>query len=491
MAETPTILVADDNPGDRELVSSLLRDKDYRLVFAENGSLALDVASRVSPDLILLDVMMPDLDGFDVCRKIRQDPQIGEVPIIMITALNSSRHVIKGIQVGADEFISKPYNVDELRARIDNVIHMNRFRQLVNERKRFEWVVENADEGYLSLDTDGQITYANSRACTYLDLPARPAAPFNDRFEDEIKGKYTWEPQDGWSQWMNHNGGEAPVTYLVRPAGSPGGALWLEVTVLGDPITAQKQPLVRLRDVTHKLGDRRGIWTFHKLVEQRLKIPLNQLVQSIDGLHRIDPEVSFTDVQALVSGALDGTKQLYQTVDGVLKYMRAPEIANSDETFPLASVDALIRQTAAHLEMNLPSWEHKLLDPVDLPLSELGLEWIFSELLDNARQHHPYRKPEISGWSQAHPAGVRLVIQDNGQRMSAQQLKDIGIPYLQDDDPRAGAGLGLAMVRTLMLEIGGELHVFNRQDEPGVSVELIFPLIPKFSGPSSTFSPRS
>lgn len=475
MAETPTILVADDNPADRELVSSLLRDKDYRLVFAENGSQALDVAARSRPDLILLDVMMPDMDGFDVCRQIRQDPNISEVPIIMITALNSSRHVIKGIQVGADEFVSKPFNVDELRARIDNVIHLNRFRQLVNERKRFEWVVEHADDGYLSLNERGEITYANSQACKFLDVTSRPAPPFLDKFEEKAGERFSWEPQNGWALWMDRGSEQPPPTYLIRPAGE-GPPLWLELAVLDDPLTSQKEALVRLRDVTRKLGDQRGIWTFHKLVEQRLKHPLNQLVHSVDGLHRIDSEVSFSDIQALVSGALDGTKQLYQTVDSVLKFVRAPEIARAGETFPLASVDSLLRQAAANLELDPIRWEHKVLEPIQLPLSELGLVWIFSEVLDNARKHHPRHKPVIHGWSGRQSNSVKLVIQDNGRRMSAQQLSEIGIPYLQNQGPRGGAGLGLAMIRTLMLEIGGGINVYNRDDKSGVSIELIFPL---------------
>ncbi|MBW7882831.1 MAG: response regulator [Caldilineaceae bacterium] len=135
------ILVVDDAPAGRETMEALLYSPSYELHFASNGPEALSLASKKRPDLILLDVMMPGMDGFEVCRRLRLDPDLAEIPVILVTALDDRNSRLQGIDAGADDFITKPFDSAELRARVRTITRLNRYRRLVEERTRFEWVV--------------------------------------------------------------------------------------------------------------------------------------------------------------------------------------------------------------------------------------------------------------------------------------------------------------------------------------------------------------
>ncbi len=145
---TGTILVADDEPNVRDVIKMMLAEEGYHLIFAENGLEAVDKAHALIPDLILLDVMMPKMDGYEVCRRLRSEPVLSQVPIIMITALGDTASRIRGINSGADDFISKPFDLAELTAKIRNIIKLNRFRQIITEKENLKLAHADLQKAY-------------------------------------------------------------------------------------------------------------------------------------------------------------------------------------------------------------------------------------------------------------------------------------------------------------------------------------------------------
>jgi len=119
-------------------LESILEPEGYTLVMAENGYQAIEKALVIQPDVILLDVMMPGMNGFEVCRRIREEKNLAEIPILFLTALDDRRSLLNGLEAGADEFISKPYDRYELRARLLGITRLNRFRKLTEERSNLE-----------------------------------------------------------------------------------------------------------------------------------------------------------------------------------------------------------------------------------------------------------------------------------------------------------------------------------------------------------------
>ncbi len=120
----PSVLVVDDNQQNLELLLAYLEDVDCKTLSANDGAEALEIVKTSSPDLILLDVMMPKMSGFEVCRRIKNDPKTTDIPVIMVTALNELGDIERAINSGTDDFLSKPVNKWELVTRVKTMLKL-------------------------------------------------------------------------------------------------------------------------------------------------------------------------------------------------------------------------------------------------------------------------------------------------------------------------------------------------------------------------------
>ncbi len=127
------ILIADDNQQNRELVEAYLSDEDYVVEMAEDGRITLEKVEQFQPDLILLDIMMPKMSGFEVCQQLKNNPATQDIPVLMVTALRENTDIEKAVDAGADDFLSKPVNRIELKTRVRSLLKV---RHLTNERDR-------------------------------------------------------------------------------------------------------------------------------------------------------------------------------------------------------------------------------------------------------------------------------------------------------------------------------------------------------------------
>lgn len=119
-----TILVVDDNEQNLELLIAYLEDVQCRTIPAKDGAAALEIIKKSKPDLVLLDVMMPKMSGFEVCRRIKSNPATASLPVIMVTALNELGDIERAIESGTDDFLSKPINKWELVTRVKTMLKL-------------------------------------------------------------------------------------------------------------------------------------------------------------------------------------------------------------------------------------------------------------------------------------------------------------------------------------------------------------------------------
>lgn len=144
-ARKSRILIADDEPFNRELLEAFLSEGNYELEYAADGQETLDKTASFKPDLILLDVMMPKLSGFEVCEKLEKEPETSSVMILMVTALSDLGDVERAVAVGCDDFLSKPINQIELLIRVENLLKL---RSVTSELERLRQYVDSMEDAF-------------------------------------------------------------------------------------------------------------------------------------------------------------------------------------------------------------------------------------------------------------------------------------------------------------------------------------------------------
>lgn len=137
------ILIADDNPTNVELLEVYLAEVDCEIATAADGRETLEQVARFRPDLILLDIMMPKLSGFEVCKKIKEDPATRNIMILMVTALNEDGDIERAVAAGCDDFLSKPVNKLELLKRVENMLKL---RHISDELERLRSYIDSMEE---------------------------------------------------------------------------------------------------------------------------------------------------------------------------------------------------------------------------------------------------------------------------------------------------------------------------------------------------------
>lgn len=158
MVMDPKILVVDDEERNVKLLKAILLTEHYNAFGVSSGQEALDAVSSFEPDLVMLDVMMPGMDGFEVCRRLKQDERTKAIPVIMVTALREQEHRVKAMEAGTDDFLSKPVDKTELLIRVKSLLRIKRYhddllhsyRELQEKNRRLQ-ELEKAKEGLIHM----------------------------------------------------------------------------------------------------------------------------------------------------------------------------------------------------------------------------------------------------------------------------------------------------------------------------------------------------
>jgi phosphoserine phosphatase RsbU/P len=145
MRDTPLILIVDDDLSGQDILQARLSAQHYDFVSATDGEMALSMVEEYQPDLILLDVMMPKIDGIEVCRRVKSNPVLPFIPIIMVTAKTDSRDIVAGLDAGADEYLTKPYNHSALVARVKSMLRIKSLHdQVLDQSAQLERQLKTA-----------------------------------------------------------------------------------------------------------------------------------------------------------------------------------------------------------------------------------------------------------------------------------------------------------------------------------------------------------
>ena len=161
-----TVLLVDDNPTNLQVLYQTLEGHGYKLLLAKNGEGALNITSKIHPALILLDIMMPEMDGYEVCKRIKSNPEVADTAIIFLSALDDVKDKVKGFELGAVDYVSKPFQSEEVIARVETHIKIRQLEKTLEKKnKQLEEdnaiILDSMGEGLLGVNKQGLITFIN------------------------------------------------------------------------------------------------------------------------------------------------------------------------------------------------------------------------------------------------------------------------------------------------------------------------------------------
>ena len=195
MAEAPAlprdiVLLVDDSPDALGFLTEALEQSGFSVLIATSGQAALNIVERITPDLILLDAVMPGMDGFETCRRLKTNTAVAQVPVIFMTGLTETEHVVNALDSGGVDYLTKPINTDELRARIR--VHLANARSAQSARVE----LDAAGRHLLAVRADGTIRWATPQATRLIN-----AATGSDDGLDVVAARI--------STWMRDRGASA------------------------------------------------------------------------------------------------------------------------------------------------------------------------------------------------------------------------------------------------------------------------------------------
>lgn len=496
----PVVLIVDDIAANRATLQAVLALQDYVILEAENGVEALDLASMHHPDLMLLDIMMPGMDGYEVLRRVRQNPDLAEMPVVLVTALDDSAALLEGFDAGADDFISKPFKAVELRVRVRGILRLNRYRTLLGEREarhraedeargleaRYREVIENVHLMVQMVRPDGSIGFVNEQWLENMGYGPEEVegVAFGDLIHpdalvhcNEVFGRVMSGAavHDLETSFVTKEGKRLDVAGAIAPRIRDGEVVGTHA-ILQD-VTQRKAMEAQLMQsqkmeqvgrltagIAHDFGNTLAVVMMNAshLVKQAPEdapflVDLQEIQEAAqDGLALVRDLMGFSRRAKLDSATVNLTGlvgEMVETLRRVLPSRIEVSTSAEDRSLVVQADAGTIRQMIMNLATNARD--------------AMGGHGALTLVVDEA----PAEEVQEAGHSGDF---IRLSVEDTGSGMPPDILAEIFDPFFTTKDPGEGTGLGLAMLKSLLEQQGGFVTVQSTL-EVGSVFHLHFP----------------
>ncbi|MCC7494449.1 MAG: response regulator [Fimbriimonadaceae bacterium] len=482
MAE-PTILVVDDESINRELLSHRLRREGYRVRTAVDGSSALAAVGEELPDLILLDVMMPGIDGFEVTRRLRQAVATRAIPIVLVTALADRESKLTGLQAGADDFLTKPFDPVELIARVRSLLRLRYFQSLSAQRELLDAAFTDLTAGILVAEPDGTVLALNKRGRHLLNVREEQAVGLNltehlDRFELS-------PPWD-----LGAPAGTAPAQFDIHRKTDPPLVIEARLSTISDPEGQLVYYALVLNDVTAERRSDRLRRDFFSLTAHKIRTPmtiLRGLVELLDD--EVGVGLATNLLPDLLPDLLDKLDEVTDITEDLLRHSNLAEFCS-----PAAAPQASLRQAVADALAHLTRSQAVAVPAViyattadRLPLAPADLLLLLRELLENVAKFGG-SSVELTLQEVPSAAAVELLLRDNARGIPHEHFESIFRECFQVDPHFTGQvrgfGLGLSIARRVVTAYGGTIEVVASEPGRGSTFRLRLPQQPPGAPPA-------
>jgi PAS domain S-box-containing protein len=499
----PVILVVDDQPQNVELLEAYLIPNGYEIIKAANGEEALEKLSVNQIELILLDVMMPGIDGFEVTRRIRADEKIHLLPIILVTSLNKAEDRVKGIEAGCEDFISKPVDKMELLARVQSLLKIKAYNDLMSNyqkeleiakqseseaREYCESIINTVREPLIALDQDLRVV-STSRSF-YEFFKVTP---------EETVGRLIYDL--GNKQWNIPKLRELLETILLHKTTFDNYEVEHHFTTIGRRIM-----LLNARQIERGKGKGRIILlafediTDRRQAEDKLKKTAIELARSNEELEAFSYSISH-DLRAPLR-AMDGfseevlqnygekldgqgrdylnririaSQTMSQLIDDILKLSR---ITRADIHFDKVNISGLVNTIGSEIKIAHP--ERQVIFVIQPEIEAYGdsnlLNIALTNLIENSWKFTIKNSQARIEFGVTREDGKPVYfVKDNGVGFDMKYADKLFQPFrrLHTDREFPGTGIGLATVQRIIQRHGGRIWA---ESEPGKGTTLFFNL---------------
>jgi len=463
------ILTVDDEPVNLKLLEAHLLPRGYEVLQAQNGLRALEILNREPIDIVLLDVMMPIMNGFEVLKKIRADEKLRLTPVILVTALKAIEDRVTGIEAGCDDFISKPFDKAELLARIQSLLKISYYRQQLDLKERFEKVVNNINEGVVICSPLWKIKEINAAAKILLSLG------IPDQTEKDILDIIFDKCSVSLSRDIISNT-KSPVHQfeLMRPETKQTTPLYLEANLdlLHTPEGQLSNIVLRLHDKTEEKNQYLLKQDFMSFMTHKLFNPLTPLMGQVElissdhyGKLSGDQKKAFEQIYELSKKIKNRVTKLLNFVNYQKNYHHLfvqEDILNLDR-YLSEFVHQYIKEHGNHKKVEVKV-NYKNYGKAHF-MNKDFLNIIFGNLLDNALKFNDKDMCKIVIDIEDHNHDLILKITDNGQGIPAEKINDIFKSFYQAEKYFTGnvegVGLGLPIIKSLTEACGGKVEVYS------------------------------
>ena len=215
--ENEVVLVVDDSPETLGMLNDALEQAGLNVLIALEGKQAITIAQKITPDIILLDAIMPNMDGFETCRRIKADPKLAEIPVIFMTGLSDTESIVKGLEVGSVDYLTKPINPDELLARMR--VHLNNARRTSSAHT----ALDTTGQHLFTVNSDAQIQWATPQTKHLFNLAKIDERWLTIEMASQLSTWFAHQPKPGQS--FKLSGLSHPLEVRLIEQGSNGECL--------------------------------------------------------------------------------------------------------------------------------------------------------------------------------------------------------------------------------------------------------------------------
>lgn len=500
-----SVLLVDDNPINLKILFKTLQNNGYQLLTAKDGESALQIARRVKPSLILLDIMMPDMDGYKVCEILKADADTENIAVIFLSALEDTSAKVKGFAVGGVDYISKPFQADEVVARVRNHIKVHRL-EIQLARRNIELESENqqilnaVSEGIIGLDSDGRVIMLNPAAtniCGWstadcLGEPLAMMGLFNT--QDEPMAEHNMPPYKSYRLGESmHSDMELirckdrrilPITLTCTPRPEGGAVIvmrdiseWTEseeaLRLVREELEIQRQNIAHIERLNTTGEMAAGI-------AHEVNQPLTAVANYSRVAHRMlqeDP-LNLSKLSELMDKLNVQSVRASEVIQRLRSYVKKPDAGLSlvdpnvmvREVFALAEVDSRVNDIGLYFEpgRDLPSLN---VDVVQVQQVALNLIRNAMEAMINSTGEE--REQGVLVTTGIRDQSIVFSVIDRGAGISTEDAQQLFDPFFTTR--KNGMGIGLSVCQSIIQAHGGEIN-FTSQPGGGTCFNFSLPI---------------